>query len=93
MAALGQYPMMSLSDARAERDRMRALVKGGANPAHVARVERAAQIEREETAFAVVALEHLAEPCERGLSPSLTIGLLEDALPRRQNKFALFVVR
>lgn len=32
MAALGEYPAMGLADARAERDRMRALVKGGANP-------------------------------------------------------------
>lgn len=69
MAALGEYPMMSLSDARAERDRMRALVKGGANPAHVARVERAAQIERAETTFAAVALEHLAKRAKEGLSP------------------------
>ena len=32
MAALGEYPMMGLADAGAERDRMRVLVKGGANP-------------------------------------------------------------
>lgn len=69
MAALGEYPMMSLSDARAERDRMRALVKGGANPAHVTRAERAAQIERAETTFAAVALEHLAKRAKEGLSP------------------------
>ena len=69
MAALGEYPMMSLSDARAERDRMRALVKGGANPAHVARIERAAQIERAETTFAAVALEHLAKRAKEGLTP------------------------
>lgn len=69
MAALGEYPMMSLSDARAERDRMRALVKGGANPAHVARIERAAQIERAETTFASVALEHLAKRAKEGLTP------------------------
>lgn len=70
MAALGEYPMMSLSEARAERDRMRALVKGGANPAHVARVERASQMERAETTFAAVALEHLAKRAKEGLSPS-----------------------
>lgn len=38
---MAEYPAMSLGEARAERDRLRALVKGGANPAHVARVERA----------------------------------------------------
>lgn len=69
MAALGEYPMMSLSEARAERDRMRALVKGGANPAHVVRVERASQMEHAETTFAAVALEHLAKRAKEGLSP------------------------
>ena len=34
---MGNTPPVILADARAERDRMRALVKGGANPAHVAR--------------------------------------------------------
>ncbi|SDZ17633.1 protein of unknown function [Lysobacter sp. yr284] len=29
MAALGEYPSMSLQQARAERDRLRALLKGG----------------------------------------------------------------
>ncbi|WP_374297908.1 tyrosine-type recombinase/integrase [Sphingomonas sp.] len=69
MAALGEYPMMSLGDARAERDRLRAIVKGGANPAHVTRVERAARIERAETTFAAVATELLAKRAKEGLSP------------------------
>jgi integrase len=69
MAALGEYPMMSLGEARAERDRMRAMVKGGANPAHVARIERAAQVERAETTFAAVAAELLAKRAKEGLSP------------------------
>ena len=68
MAALGEYPMMGLADARAERDRMRALVKGGANPGHVTRVERAAQVERAETTFAAVAIELLAKRAKEGLS-------------------------
>ena len=67
MAALGEYPMMALAEARAERDRMRALVKGGANPVHVARVERAAQMERAETTFAAVAAELLAKRAKEGL--------------------------
>lgn len=67
MAALGEYPMMGLADARAERDRMRVLVKGGANPVHVARVERAARVERSETTFAAVALELLAKRAKEGL--------------------------
>ena len=67
MAALGEYPMMGLANARAERDRMRALVKGGANPGHVTRVERAAQVERAETTFAAVAIELLAKRAKEGL--------------------------
>lgn len=67
MAALGSYPMTGLAEARAERDRMRALVKGGANPVHVARVERAAQTERAETTFAAVAAEFLAKRAKEGL--------------------------
>lgn len=68
MASLGEYPLMTLGEARSERDKLRALVKGGANPAHVARVERAAQMERADTTFAAVALELLAKRTKEGLS-------------------------
>ena len=57
MAALGGYPMMGLADARAERDRMGALVKSGPTPGHVTRVERAAKVERAEPTLAAVAIE------------------------------------
>lgn len=69
MAALGEYPLMSLAQARAERDRLRALVKGGANPTQVARTERAAKQERAATTFAAVAAELLAKRTKEGLSP------------------------
>ena len=69
MASLGEYPMMTLGEARTERDKLRALVKGGANPAHVARVERAAQMERADTTFAAVAMELLTKRTKEGLSP------------------------
>lgn len=69
MAALGEYPPMSLAEARAERDRLRALVKGGANPTQVARTERAAKQERAATTFAVVAAELLTKRAKEGLSP------------------------
>ena len=59
---------MSLTEARAERDRLRALVKGGANPAQVARIDRAAMVERAETTFAAVAAELLAKRAKEGLS-------------------------
>lgn len=69
MAALGEYPLMTLAEARAERDRLRALVKGGANPTLVARTERAAKQERAATTFAAVADELLAKRTKEGLSP------------------------
>lgn len=62
-----EYPALSLTGARAERDRLRALVKGGANPAHVARVEKAAQAERTANTFGAVALELLAKRAKEGM--------------------------
>jgi integrase len=68
IVTLADYPVMSLTEARAERDRLRALVKGGANPAQVARIDRAAKVERAETTFAAVAAELLAKRAKEGLS-------------------------
>lgn len=45
MLTVGEYPAVSLEEARAERDKARALLKGGADPAQVARIQLAAQIE------------------------------------------------
>lgn len=69
MVTLGEYPAVTLSDARAERDRMRALVKGGANPAHVARAERAIKVERANTTFGAIGLELLSKRAKEGLTP------------------------
>jgi integrase len=66
---MAEYPAMGLAEARAERDRLRALVKGGANPAHAARIERATKIERSETTFGAIAAELLAKRAKEGLSP------------------------
>jgi integrase len=55
--AIGEYPEMGLADARAERDRARALVKQGRHPAHVRRLERARQKVENQSSFKVVALE------------------------------------
>src|SRR3546814_10434806 len=60
---------MGLADARAERDRLRALVRGGGNPAQIARIERAGQLERAETTFGSIAAELLAKREKGGLSP------------------------
>lgn len=69
MITLAEYPIMSLGEARAERDKLRALVKGGANPAQVARIERAAQTERAESTFRAIAIELLEKRTREGLTP------------------------
>lgn len=58
LLALGRYPNVSLSVARAERDKARALLKEGIDPCHKRIVER---IERENPgdSFEVVAKEYL----------------------------------
>lgn len=60
---------MGLAEARSERERLRALVKGGENPANAARMERAAKIEQADTTFGGVATELLAKRAKEGLSP------------------------
>jgi len=67
MAALGEYPTMSLAEARSERDQARAQVKEGLNLAHVAKAERAARMERASNTFASVALEFLAKREKEGM--------------------------
>jgi integrase len=69
MVTIDEYPGMSLMQARAERDKLRMLLKGGANPAHVARVERAVQAERVNSTFGAIGLELLAKRAKEGLSP------------------------
>lgn len=66
---MAEYPVMSLAEARAERDRLRASVKGGGNPANAARIERAAKIEQADTTFGAVTAELLAKRAKEGLSP------------------------
>ncbi|WP_445940786.1 tyrosine-type recombinase/integrase [Pseudomonas sp.] len=58
--AIGEYPEMGLADARAERDRARALVKQGRHPAHVRRIQRVKQQLENQSSFKVVALEWIA---------------------------------
>ena len=69
IVTMGEYPTLSLMQARAERDKLRALLKGGANPAHVARAERAVQAERANSTFGSIGLELLAKRAKEGLSP------------------------
>jgi len=66
---LNEYPAMGLQAARIERDRLKALLRGGANPAQVARVEKMANGERAAVTFGSIGLEFLAKRTREGLSP------------------------
>ncbi len=70
MVGLGDYPAVSLAAARAERDRLRALVKGGGDPAQARRIERAAAVSQAESTFAAIAEELRAKRAREGLSPA-----------------------
>lgn len=69
MASLGAYPNVSLSDARSERDRIRGLLRGGANPSIVRRTERAAQVAHAASTFGAVGMELLEKRAKEGLAP------------------------
>lgn len=66
--ALGEYPEMGLAEARAERDKARALVKQGRHPSHVRRTERARQVVENKSSLKVVALEWIES--KTGISDS-----------------------
>lgn len=69
MVSLGAYPSVPLSDARSERDRIRGLLRGGANPSIVRRTERAAQAEHATSTFGAIGLELLEKRAKEGLAP------------------------
>ncbi|RZZ86075.1 tyrosine-type recombinase/integrase [Pseudoxanthomonas winnipegensis] len=69
IVTLGEYPSMPLQAARAERDRLRTQLRSGANPAQMARIERAVQGERSANTFSAIGLELLAKRTKEGLSP------------------------
>lgn len=61
------YPALSLTMARAERDRLRALVQTGTNPADAARIARATKMENAANTFAATATEFLAKRSREGM--------------------------
>lgn len=61
MAALGEYPIVSLVEARRLRDQARATLAAGVSPVTAARARRTAQAEQAGNTFAVVAAEFLAQ--------------------------------
>lgn len=69
MVTMSEYPSLGLAAARAERDRLRTLVKGGGSPAYVARMEKAIKSESLATTFGAVANEWLDKRSKEGLSP------------------------
>ncbi len=69
MITLGEYPTMGLADARAERERLRALVRSGSNPAHTVRIERAVKAGQAATTFGAIGLELLEKRAREGLTP------------------------
>lgn len=55
--ALGEYPAMSLAEARAERERCRELIKQGRHPSHVRRIDRLRRTQEAASTFDAVARE------------------------------------
>lgn len=72
MLTLGEYPAVTLAEARSERDKARALLKGGADPSQVARIQRAATVEQAGNTFAVLAAELLEQRAKK-LSPGSVV--------------------
>ncbi|WP_138438605.1 tyrosine-type recombinase/integrase [Marinobacter alexandrii] len=66
--ALGEYPDLSLSDARTARDEARGLVKQGIHPSHVRQAEKLENIAAGANTFQVIAAEY-AEQKSRTWSP------------------------
>ena len=85
---MAEYPAMGLAEARAERDRLRALVKGGGNPAQIARSERAAKVEQAEATFGAIATEFLAKRAKEGLSVDFHAKMSRDFHPKLSHPVA-----
>lgn len=67
MVTIGEYPAVSLQQARTERDRLRAMVKAGTNPAHAQRAAKAANVARNANTFGAVGLEYVAKREREGM--------------------------
>lgn len=62
---IGEYPMVSLADARAERDRARQMVRNGLNPTAAREADRAAAEAAKAVTFRVIAEEWIAKSRDR----------------------------
>lgn len=72
MLTIGDYPAVTLAEARSERDKARTLLKGGADPSQVVRIERAATAAQAGNTFALVAAELLEQRAKK-LSPGSVV--------------------
>lgn len=72
MLTIGEYPAVTLAEARTERDKARALVKKGADPALAARIERAAQEEEAGNTFGSLAEELMVRRAKK-LTPGSVV--------------------
>jgi integrase len=62
---IGEYPAISLADARRERERVRALVKQGINPTQEKKTDKIRQIHERSTTFESVAREWLERKSDK----------------------------
>ncbi|PKH69867.1 integrase [Stenotrophomonas sp. Betaine-02u-21] len=72
MLTIGDYPAVSLAEARAERDKARAQLKKGMDPALVVKIERAAQEEEAGNTFGSLAEELVAQRAKK-LTPGSVV--------------------
>ena len=72
MLTIGDYPAVSLAEARAERDKARAQLKKGMDPALVVKIERAAQEEEAGNTFGALAEELVAQRAKK-LTPGSVV--------------------
>ena len=82
--AIGTYPLVSLSDARTERDKAKQLVKQGTHPAHNRQNKKAAQLANNTNTIEVVAREWTEQHKNRwspGYRKQITRFLELDAFP------------
>jgi integrase len=68
MVTIGEYPTLSLVQARTERDRLRAMIRAGTNPAHAQRAAKAANVERHANTFGAIGKEYLEKRRREGMS-------------------------
>jgi integrase len=71
MATLGEYPLVSLVEARRLRDEARKTLAAGVSPVTAARARRAARAERAGNTFAIMAAEFLAQRAKKLSSGSV----------------------